>query len=49
MEHRFVVTAILAIACASFQASPALAFDACLGAKVTACLDGVKPYVSPLD
>ena len=34
---------------AQFLASPALAFDACLGAKVTACLDAVRPYVSAID
>jgi hypothetical protein len=49
MKHGFAVAAALAVAGALFRAPPANAFDACLGAKIVACLDGVRPYISALD
>ncbi len=50
MKQKFAVAAVLiAVFCASFQAAPARALDACLGAKVVACLDAVKPHISAVD
>jgi hypothetical protein len=40
--------ASIAILGAQFLASPALAYDGCLGAKVTACLEAIRPYLGPL-
>ncbi len=39
----------LAFCVAASFASPALAFDACLGAKVTECLAAIRPYVGVID
>jgi hypothetical protein len=39
---------ILAFLGGPLLASPALAFDACLGAKVTACLDAIRPRLGPM-
>ncbi|MCI4680760.1 hypothetical protein K9U39_06410 [Rhodoblastus acidophilus] len=50
MKHRFVTLAALtAVSGAQLLATPARAFDGCLGAKVVACLDGVRPYISEID
>jgi hypothetical protein len=40
---------MLAFLGAQFFASPVLAFDACLGATVTSCLDGIRPYLGSAD
>jgi hypothetical protein len=42
-------TLFIALISAPFLVSPALAYDGCLGAKVTACLDAISPYLSPMD
>jgi hypothetical protein len=49
--RQFLAAALLLAALTTFGSagSPALAYDGCLGAKVTACLDAIRPFISELD
>lgn len=41
--------ALIAFCGAQIVASPVCAFDACLGAKVTACLEAIRPHLNALE
>jgi hypothetical protein len=45
MRLRFMFPAAAIIWALQFAAQPALAYEACLGAKVPACLDAIRPYL----
>jgi len=50
MRHVFSVPAALIAFCSAlFLAPPALAYEGCLGAKVTSCLDAIQPNLTGMD